>query len=311
MSDPPTTHAPTPDEPPLAEGDGSAVPHLLPPLEAGAFEVPIWVPRHAVGPGGRARAGEVWRAFQEAAVRASCAVGWDPARYESERCAFVVYALVARHLRPLTYGHELRARTWVRDFRRGVLSRRHVVLYDGAGVLAEATQHWVHVGPEHKPARASRALLDAFVSVDHSRPTVELSRFEAIDGRTPDASTSPDQSWAFEVWHGWMDPLAHANHPLYADWCDEALARAVAATGVDPQRIRPIEERIDWKSAACAGDTVVVKSTLVGRWAETDAAVLAHRIESPDGRVFATATTVRTIDEHGAQPIIDAFLRAR
>lgn len=267
----------------------------------GVETIPLCLPRHAANPRGVGRAGEVWRLCQDVAVQASIRAGWPPERYTRRGAGFVVYGMTARHLRELPYGEPLHAATWMRDFRKGILSSREVRLYGSEGPVAEATQRWVHVGPGFKPTRADPELVASFTLVDDLGPNVGLPELAT-------RQVGPERGFTFEVWHTWMDPLGHVNHPAYVDWCDEATCRALAARGVDPQRLVPVAEQVDWKRGAVAGQAVRVLSQAVG-WTGQDDAVLEHRIVSatePDV-LFATATTVRRVLDAGSEPILDAM----
>ena len=101
----------------------------------------LHIPRHAYSVRERARAGDIWRAFQEAAVLGSSAVGWPPPRYREEDCAFVVRRMIVLHHAECTYGEPVQARTWVKDFRRGLLTTREIRLTGTGGRrLADASQ---------------------------------------------------------------------------------------------------------------------------------------------------------------------------
>jgi acyl-CoA thioesterase FadM len=256
----------------------------------------LHVPRHAVSPRQVARAGEIWRLCQEAAVQASSEGGWPPERYIEESVSFIVSRMTVSHDREVGSGEPLVARTWVHDFRRGILSKRQVTLSDRSDAsVARATQQWVHVAGDGAgnitPARASPALLRDFAPVQVEG--AEIVRLPSYERRDP----SPAQAFEVQVWHTWMDPLAHANHPAYVDWCDEGTSRILVAAGVDPQCLAPVCEEVTWKTGAVAGDRVVVETSLVGILEDPrvgTAAVLSHRMVDPTAEVrFANATTVR------------------
>ncbi|MCP4809233.1 MAG: hypothetical protein GY913_12485 [Proteobacteria bacterium] len=256
----------------------------------GVHEFPIRLPRHAFTPRQVARPAEVWRAFQEAAVLASTECGWPPERYLAEQVAFVVTSMTAIHEREVRYGEELLLRTWLRDFRRDILTKREVRLVGPDGLVAATTQQWAHVGNvdgRMAPTRATPALMDAFTRRDDLGPVIGLPKIdEPVDGA--------EHTFTFSAWNTWMDPLGHANHPSYLDWCDEALARMAAAQGLDPQTVVPVAERIHWKAGVTAGDIVEVTSQVVG---SIDGAwVLRHRMRGADGALYARATTVRRLD---------------
>jgi acyl-CoA thioesterase FadM len=242
------------------------------------------LPRHAASPRNVARAGDLWRLAQEAAVRASTEAGWPPERYVEERTGFVVYEVCARHLREVRHGEALTAHTWIRDVRRRMLSRREVRLDDAAGArVFAATQHWVFVSGEAlRPTRASDEMVAAFPPVEVDDPEVVLE---------PDPSpVLGERAFSFEVWHTWVDPNRHVNHPTYVDFCDEAIGRIAAEAGADPQAIVPVAERIAWKAGAVGGDAVTVRT----RW--QGAGALArfeqeHRLA--DGTLLARVTALR------------------
>lgn len=249
--------------------------------------VALSLPRHAVSPRQVARAGDIWRMMQEAAVQASSAAGWPPERYVTEGIGFIVYEMAVRHHRELTYGEWLQASTWVRDFRRGVLSKREVRLEGRGGPVASATQHWAHVGADLKPRRASPELLSSFEPLDRDDPEIVLPELaESIED-------GPVTTLSFGVWHTWMDPLGHVNHPHYVDFCDEATARLVAERGIDPQQMVSVFDHVSWKGGAVATDQLVVHSRVTGQC--EGAWMLEHQITKSDGSRVAEAHTLRRL----------------
>ena len=259
-------------------------------MEAAMHHFPLRLPRHGVSPRQVARAGDVWRLFQEAAVLASAEVGWTGERFITERVGFIVSRMTVLHHRELAYGEAVDASTWLRDWRRDTISRREVRLDVAGRRFAEATQQWVHVAlgdddDSITPERASIDLLDAFPAVSVDEPMVKL----------PDIVTPVQASahvWAFEVWHTWMDPFAHVNHPVYVDWCDESTSRCLVAAGLDPQDMVPVAEQVRFKRGLVGGTRGHVATQLVGT-TEAGDAVLRHRIEIASGEVAADAITVR------------------
>lgn len=247
-------------------------------------EFPVLLPRNAFGPRETARAGDLWRAFQDAAIVGSTRRGWPPERYREHGCAFVVRGMVVVHHDEARFGEPLLARTWVSSFRRGTLTDRQVRIVAGDRPIASATQRWVHIVlPDLKPVRAAPDLERSFVVVE-GEADAALPAFEPL-------AEGPERALSFEAWHTWMDPLGHANHPAYVDWADEALSRWIAEAGADPQSLRPLAEEVTWRSGVMAPERVTVRTSLAGR---TDgAAVLRHVFEGGDGRLCAEATTVR------------------
>lgn len=269
-------------------------------------EFPARLPRHAFSPRDAARAADLWRLCQEVATDGSSAVGWPPSRYRAEGLGFVVREMTCVHFRETPHGEPLRARTWVRDFRRGMLTNREIRVDGPGGPLVSATQEWVHVkadperknpdAPPLKPARASPELVAAFVAPAAPEAPAEWPAFDAITGAV--------HEFRFECWQTWMDPLAHANHPMYVDWSDEALSRAMLRVGLDPVGLVPRAERVRWKTGIVAGDVVDVTTKAVGRTATGDA-VIDVEIKRR-GELAATATLIRGL--HGGTG--DALLAA-
>jgi acyl-CoA thioesterase FadM len=193
--------------------------------------------------------------------------------------------MVLVHHRETAFGEALTARTWVSTFRRGTLSDRQVRILGTAGLVASATQRWVHVAlPDLKPVRAAPDLERSFgVTALDGDGDVVLPAFD------PDPGS--EHAWTFTAWYTWMDPLAHANHPAYVDWADEAACRLAAGAGLDPHALRPIAEGVTWRSGVVAPQTVTLRTRRAGRTA-AGAVVLEHRFEA-EGRLCAEATTVR------------------
>jgi|GEM_PF-799721 len=218
--------------------------------------------RRAVSPRGVARPAEVWRMCQEVAVQASARSGWPPERFTEVGAGFIVSDMVVEHFRELSYGERTRARTWIRDFRRGMVTHREIRLTGDDGPLARATQRWVHVSRgDHGTIQIGRASDDiqaAFAAVKTPAPTAEVPR--------PTRTTEFGRTDQFEldVWQTWMDPYGHVNHPMYVDFADEAVARTALDAGVDPQGIFPVAERVRFRQAAVAGDRLVVETAAVG-----------------------------------------------
>lgn len=247
-------------------------------------EQAIALPRSAFTPREVARAGDLWRAFQDLAVGGSSSAGWPPERYRAEGVSWIVRSMVVVHHRETEFGEDLRGTTWPSALKRGMFFRRECRIRGLAGPVASATQDWVHVAADLTLARASDALVASFPIEAHDAP-VELPAHAPIEG-------APVHAFELECWHTWMDPLGHVNHPVYVEWADEALARVLASRGVDPCEVRPVAEAARFKSGVVAGERVRVETRLVG--AADGAAVLAHEVTA-GGRAVASVTTVRAL----------------
>lgn len=268
----------------------------------------LHVPRHAYSVRERARAGDIWRAFQEAAVLGSSAVGWPPPRYREEDCAFVVRRMVVVHHAECTYGEPVQARTWVQDFRRGLLTTREIRLTGTGGrALAEASQEWVHVRYTRRadgtlglrPARAQPELLAAFPEEDHG-PSPILPDYDGVQG-------APVHHFELALRLTEMDPLGHLNHPAYVDLVDEHTSALLHAAGLDPVALQPIAEEVRFRAGIEAPGAARIQTWLAGT--TPDAVVLGHRILRPDGELAAEATTVRTLADAGPRALQTLLLQ--
>jgi acyl-CoA thioesterase FadM len=261
---------------------------------------PVQLSRHAFSPRDIARGGDLWRLCQDIAVLGSSRRGWPPERYREEQCAFVVRSMVALHHRDTVFGEALTASTWVSSFKRGTLSDRQIRVHDEQGKpVLSATQRWVHVVvPELKPGRAKPALEQSFgIHAVEGDGDVTMPAIEPAVG--------PEHTFSFEAWYTWMDPLAHANHPLYVDWADEATSRMARAAGLDPHALRPLGGEVTWRSGVLSPERVTVHTRLVGT--SMGGVVLEHRFLGEDGRACAEATLIRSFVDVPLDRAVSAF----
>lgn len=259
----------------------------------------LTLPRNAFSARDAARAGDVWRAFQDAAVEGSSRRGWPPQRYTEEQCAFVVREQTVRHLRELRFGEKVDASTWVERFRRQIFSTRQLRFSIDDEPVAACTQEWVHVSMEGGQMRAARAS-DALLSSFEERPSEPLVTLPEIAERIE----APTHTFSFSAWFTWMDPLDHANHPAYVDWSDEALSRVLHQAGLRPLDLKPIAERVRFKAGVLGLDDVELTLKLVGLTASQHAVVDAV-IRRPSGKC-AEARLVRTLTG-GPEPLVLAL----
>ncbi len=226
----------------------------------------VRIPRHACSPRDRARAADLWRLVQEATILHSAEAGWPPSRYREVGTGFVVREMTGVHLREADYGEALVATTRVVESRRELLMRRE----SGIDGVLKGSVEWVHVGVNGGPSRAPRTLVDAFPVEPASGPPVVLPAWEEVEPvPLPDLEVRP--------WWTEMDPMGHVNHPRYVDWADEAVSVWLASRGRDPLGLVPVAERVRFRAAAKAGDTVHVRGALVGK--ADGAAVIHLRVE--------------------------------
>jgi len=257
-------------------------------------EFPLTLPRNAFTSHEVPRAGDIWRLCQDVATLASIRAGWPPSRFRVENVAFVVYKMTLLHDAQSPYGEVLDAQTWVSRLRRRTLCTREVRVRSGGQRVAAATQEWVHVDFETlKPRQGSLEVASAFGEIE-VEPSIKIPSFDALPGA--------EEDFQFDMWQIWSDPLAHANHPAYIDWCDEATSRRMLAVGLDPVLLRPIAEQVTFRSAVLPGERVTVRSKRVGRIG-TDAVVLKHHLETDRGPA-ADATSVRGLAQGDGKALV-------
>jgi acyl-CoA thioesterase FadM len=255
------------------------------------------LPRNAFTAREVPRAGDIWRLCQDVATLASIRSGWPPSRFREERVAFIVYRMTMVHDTPTRYGTVLDTKTWVSRLRRRTLCTREVRVRSAGQRVAAATQEWVHVDFDTlKPKQGSQDAAAAFPETD-VEPSIDLPEFEDAPGASNELR--------FDMWQTWADPLAHANHPAYVDWCDEATSRYMHAAGVDPVMLRPIAERVAFKNAVLPGEEVVVHTKRIGVIG-ADAVVLHHHLETERGPA-AEATTVRGLADGSGDALLSAW----
>lgn len=257
-------------------------------------DVPLTLPREAITPRQVVRPVAVWRLLQEAAVQSSSRRGWPPQRYASSGIGFVLARMTVQHHRELRDGEAVSARTWVRSFRRRMISDREIRL-DGSGErVAVASQRWVHVSSALRLVPAS----DAFIA---SFPLTEVPDEPGASLPELPEAAGPVHTLELPCWHAWLDPLGHVNHPTYLQWCDEHTSRLLAAAGQDPVSLAPVAEEITYRSGVSAGDHIRVQTTLAGASADGRTVRLHHTITAPDRElVYARAVTIRRLADGGA-----------
>ena len=242
------------------------------------------LPRHAFGPAEQARPVDLWRILQDVAVDASAGVGWPPARYAAAGTGFVVSEAVVVHHRPVVWGEPLDARTWVADFRRGMLTRREIRLEVDRQPVVSSSHSWVHVGVVDgatRPLRGPDSLLAAFDPSDD-----EPAR--TLPAIVPDPG--PGGAWETTCPYFAVDPLNHANHPWYVGWCDEALARWLAASGQDPYGMYAVAERVRFRGGVRGGEPISIVWTREGA---VGGAVAWRFVLTVRGAPAAEATLIR------------------
>ena len=255
------------------------------------------LPRNAFTSREVPRAGDIWRLCQDVATLASIGAGWPPERFREERVAFIVYEMTLIHGAETPYGQLLDTRTWVSRLRRRTLSTREVRVRSEGEIVASATQQWVHVDFDtQKPKQGSPEAAAAFPATD-VEPSVQMPLFESLPGSCHELT--------FDMWQTWSDPLSHANHPAYIDWCDESTSRQMRSAGLDPVLLRPVAEQVRFRSSVLPGERVHVRTERIGA-VGSEAVVLKHHLETERGTA-AEATSIRALAEGSGETLIAAW----
>jgi len=260
-------------------------------------EFQLSLPRNAFTPLEVPRAGDVWRLCQDVATLASIEAGWPPSRFRTEQVAFIVYKMTLLHETATPYGAALDARTWVSRLRRRTLCTREVRIETEGASVAAATQEWVHVDFESlKPKQADAETASAFPEIE-GEASVKMPPYDVLPGA--------ESNFVFDMWQTWADPLAHANHPAYIDWCDEGTSQQMLAFDLDPVQLRPIAGQVSFRSAVLPGERVTVRTKRIGI-IDDQAVVLKHHLETERGPA-ADATSVRGLHGANAEALIAAW----
>ena len=269
----------------------------LRPVTNAVWEFPLTLPRNAFTAREVPRAGDIWRLCQDVATRASISSGWPPARFRTEGVAFIVYKMTVLHDSETPYGAVLDTQTWVSRLRRRTLCTREIRVRTGGKPVAAATQEWVHVdGDTLKPRQGSLEAAAAFPETD-LEASVVMPGFDELPGT--------EDQFVFDMWQTWSDPLAHANHPAYIDWCDEATSRRMDASGIDPVDLRSVAEQVTFRSSVLPGERVTVRTKRAGVIG-TETVVLRHHLETDRGPA-ADATSVRALANGSGETLISAW----
>jgi acyl-CoA thioesterase FadM len=228
------------------------------------------------GPDGLLRTSVVLRYAQDLAWYHSTQRGFDRAWYAERGLTWLVRAAEVGLEGAVLTGDELIGTTRVVGWRR-VWARRRTEFRDTAGALVAWTHiDWVLLDRRGAPTRIPTEFDAAFGA---PAATFPLARVDL--GETPTDS----RRRSFRVRPQELDPMAHANNAVYADWLEEA----VIAAGDEPAVRRiPRLARLEYARAAEPGVDLVASAWRVAhgwsfRLADLDGVdLLRARLE--DGR---------------------------
>jgi acyl-CoA thioesterase FadM len=206
--------------------------------EPDAWSVPYRVRFDEAGPDGRLRTSVVLRYAQDAAWHHSTSRGYDRAWYAERGLAWLVRAAEVGILAPMHVGSELVGTTRVVGWRR-VWARRGTEFRDANGELVAWAQiDWVLLDARGAPTRIPAEFEPAFGA---ATATLGLARV-ALGESPPEAHRS-----AITVRPQELDPMAHVNNAIYADWLEEAV---IAAGDRQTPRAVPRVARLEYAAPA-------------------------------------------------------------
>lgn len=208
--------------------------------EADAWSVPYRVRFDEAGPDGRLRTSVLLRYAQDVAWHHSTNRGYDRVWYAERGLAWLVRAAEVEVFSPIHVGSELVGTTRVVGWRR-VWARRGTKFRDTSGELvARAQIDWVLLDARGAPTRIPAEFEPVFGA---ATATLGLGRV-ALGDPPPDACRT-----AIAVRPHELDPMAHVNNAIYADWLEEAV---IAAGDSSAPRAIPRVERLEYAAPADA-----------------------------------------------------------
>jgi acyl-ACP thioesterase len=192
------------------------------------------------GPDGRLRTSVLLRYAQDLAWFHSAQRGFDRPWYAERGLTWLVRAAEVGVDEPVMTGDEIVGTTLVVGSRR-VWARRRTEFRDAAGTLVGWTQiDWVLLDRRGAPTR----IPPDFGSFGAGTASFPLARVD-LEGTPAEANAR-----VFRVRPQELDPMAHANNAVYADWLDEAVITAGDEAAV---RSIPRLARLEYARAAEPG----------------------------------------------------------
>lgn len=202
------------------------------------------------------------RWMQEAAFRASAALGYGAARYAELGCLWLIRATDIAYVATLPHGTDVEVSTWVADLRRAQSVRRYEFV-DAATrrLVAHAATDWVFVD-EHtlNPTPVPKAMLLAFWPDGRPDPAEPRERLPRADHRFPaDVTVRARVAWRD------IDTMWHVNNAVYLEYVEDATASICAAHGWTPRLIQDAgcrmivrRHRIEYRVPAAPGDELEI-----------------------------------------------------
>jgi acyl-CoA thioesterase FadM len=197
------------------------------------------------GADGLLRTSVLLRYAQDVAWLHSASRGFDRAWYAERGLTWLVRAAEVAVDAQIAVGSELVGTTQVVGWRR-VWARRRTDFRDAAGAVAGWTQiDWVLLDARGAPTRIPAEFEPVF-----GAPTGPFG-LARVDLGEPPASARRSE---ITVRPHELDPMAHVNNAVYADWLDEAV---IGAGDPGAPRQIPRLARLEYAAAADAGAELV------------------------------------------------------
>jgi acyl-CoA thioesterase FadM len=210
-----------------------------------AWSVPCRVRFDEAGPDGLLRTSVLLRYAQDVAWFHSASRGFDRSWYAKRGLTWLVRAAEVSVLDRIAVGSEVIGTTRVVGWRR-VWARRPTTFRDAAGtLLARADIDWVLLDARGAPTRIPAEFEPIFGATAGS---VGLARVAL--GAPPDDA----RQVRIVVRPQELDPMAHVNNAVYADWLEEA---ALEAGDAGATRAIPRLMRLEYAAAADPGAHLV------------------------------------------------------
>ena len=187
------------------------------------IELPVRIRFDECGADGWLRSSALLRYAQDLAWAHSERAGFDRAWYTARGLTWLVRCLALEVRATVTSGATVAVSTEVTGWRRVWARRRSEVVASDGALVAAVTTDWVLLGANGTPMRIPPDILAAFPT---PLPDFQPARVE-LPEPPPDARLGQVTVRRHE-----LDPLGHANHAVYADWVEEAVAAAGGESAV-------------------------------------------------------------------------------
>jgi acyl-CoA thioester hydrolase len=174
------------------------------------------------------------RYMEEAAIRASSAVGYTPSKYREMGRIWLARQTEIEYLRPLSFDDEVQIKTWVADFRGARSRRRYEFMLTGSEIpVANASTDWVFLDTQTgKPAAVPPELAAAFFP--EGLPDTAISR-----ERFPIAPPPPPKLFTIRKRVEWrdIDQANHLNNAAFLAYTEDCGLQIATAHGWQPERM--------------------------------------------------------------------------